>query len=171
MVVLSQSTMSGPVRAGKFAAGVDFDGICWEVSHCGPVPAKLTHMKAKPGIQFEMNSGLKRRQTGTIVAVRRFLLFVAATAGLAGFAQPVQRDPLAAATWTEHLNQDLLPFWSHPDALGSNGDFPAIRCDDGSGVNWHAPAVKPVATPGLHSGHETWWPNRARFTRTVSPFI
>jgi mannose/cellobiose epimerase-like protein (N-acyl-D-glucosamine 2-epimerase family) len=44
-----------------------------------------------------------------------------------------------SAAWMQHLQRDLLPFWSHPDALGTNGDFPAIRCDDGTAVNWQRP--------------------------------
>ncbi len=59
-----------------------------------------------------------------------------AALGVCGLAQ---QDPLASSTWFYHLNNELLPFWSHPDALGKNGDFPAIRCDDGSAVNWQKP--------------------------------
>jgi mannose/cellobiose epimerase-like protein (N-acyl-D-glucosamine 2-epimerase family) len=61
----------------------------------------------------------------------RFLLTLLITT-YAALAQP-------ANAWVDHLQRDLLPFWSHPDALGSNGDFPAIRCDDGTAVNWTRP--------------------------------
>jgi mannose/cellobiose epimerase-like protein (N-acyl-D-glucosamine 2-epimerase family) len=47
------------------------------------------------------------------------------------------QDPLlASSTWLDHLNNELMPFWSHPDALGVDGNFPAIRCDNGTAVDW-----------------------------------
>ncbi|NEO99738.1 MAG: hypothetical protein F6K58_13880 [Symploca sp. SIO2E9] len=33
--------------------------------------------------------------------------------------------------WIQHLNEDLLPFWTMPDALGEDGNFPTYRCNDG----------------------------------------
>ena len=34
--------------------------------------------------------------------------------------------------WLRHVRQDLLPFWSSPDALGTPpGNFPTFRCNDG----------------------------------------
>jgi mannose/cellobiose epimerase-like protein (N-acyl-D-glucosamine 2-epimerase family) len=37
------------------------------------------------------------------------------------------------ARWLEHLNNDLLPFWTTDTALGTPvGAFPSIRCDDRS---------------------------------------
>jgi mannose/cellobiose epimerase-like protein (N-acyl-D-glucosamine 2-epimerase family) len=34
--------------------------------------------------------------------------------------------------WIEHLNRDLKPFWTMPDALGDPvGNFPTFRCHDG----------------------------------------
>ena len=62
--------------------------------------------------------------------MRLSLLFL--VAGFCAFAQP-------ADAWLDHLKRDLLPFWSHADALGTKGDFPAIRCDDGTAVNWTRP--------------------------------
>lgn len=70
--------------------------------------------------------------------MHRLFLFATVVA-VCSCAQTAPLDPLAADTWVRHLNQELLPFWSHPDAIGSNGDFPAIRCDDGSAVNWQRP--------------------------------
>jgi mannose/cellobiose epimerase-like protein (N-acyl-D-glucosamine 2-epimerase family) len=61
------------------------------------------------------------------------------------FGQQQSQDPLAPTTWVDHLNNELLPFWSHPDALGRDGDFPAIRCDDGTAVNWQRPC-REIAT-------------------------
>ncbi|MEO0970601.1 MAG: hypothetical protein AAFX80_20310, partial [Cyanobacteria bacterium J06639_18] len=34
--------------------------------------------------------------------------------------------------WIQHLNEDLLPFWTESTALGTNGNFPTYRCNDGS---------------------------------------
>jgi len=35
--------------------------------------------------------------------------------------------------WLQHLEQDLLPFWATPTALGEPvGNFPTYRCNDGS---------------------------------------
>ena len=45
-------------------------------------------------------------------------------------AQPVVPP---GARWLEHLNIDLLPFWTTDTALGTPvGAFPSIRCDDRS---------------------------------------
>ncbi|MGA2273064.1 MAG: hypothetical protein ABSH00_05885 [Bryobacteraceae bacterium] len=44
------------------------------------------------------------------------------------------------ARWLEHLNNDLLPFWTIPPALGDPlGSFPSERCDDGSLLNYNNP--------------------------------
>ncbi|MBE9066616.1 AGE family epimerase/isomerase [Leptolyngbya cf. ectocarpi LEGE 11479] len=38
--------------------------------------------------------------------------------------------------WLDHVQQDLLPFWTSPTALGNPiGNFPSVRCDDGTLVN------------------------------------
>ena len=37
--------------------------------------------------------------------------------------------------WIEHLNKELLPFWTTPDATGVDGKFPTFRYRDGSVVN------------------------------------
>jgi hypothetical protein len=49
---------------------------------------------------------------------------------LPALAQPVAPT---GARWLEHLNTDLLPFWTTDTALGTPvGAFPSIRCDDRS---------------------------------------
>ncbi|MGG7567010.1 hypothetical protein ACQ5SO_12725 [Rhodovulum sp. DZ06] len=51
----------------------------------------------------------------------------------------------SAADWQDHVLNDLLPFWSVPDALGDPvGAFPSRRCDDGT----LAPAGAPCPTGG-----------------------
>ena len=41
--------------------------------------------------------------------------------------------------WREHVTADLLPFWTHADALGSPpGNFPTFRCNDGSAYRANA---------------------------------
>ena len=54
------------------------------------------------------------------------------------------QDPISslppASRWTDHLTQELLPFWGQPSALGVPlGSFPSVRCDDGSLVNRASP--------------------------------
>ena len=49
------------------------------------------------------------------------------------------------ARWLEHLNNDLLPFWTMPSALGNPlGSFPSTRCDDGSLLDFNKPCA-PIA--------------------------
>ncbi|MEM8793034.1 MAG: hypothetical protein AAGE80_15550 [Pseudomonadota bacterium] len=41
-------------------------------------------------------------------------------------------DVFSPDRWLRHVEEDLLPFWAHPDALGeSPGLFPSMRCNDG----------------------------------------
>ena len=47
--------------------------------------------------------------------------------------------------WLAHLNNDLLPFWTMPPALGNPlGAFPSTRCDDGSLLDFTNPCP-PIA--------------------------
>lgn len=47
--------------------------------------------------------------------------------------------------WLAHLNDDLLPFWTMPAALGDPlGSFPSTRCDDGSLLDFNNPCP-PIA--------------------------
>lgn len=47
---------------------------------------------------------------------------------------------VTAERWREHYLKDLLPYWLHPDALGSPiGNFPTFRCNDGSRFNRNRP--------------------------------
>lgn len=48
--------------------------------------------------------------------------------------------------WIEHLNEDLLPFWTESTALGKDGNFPTYRCNDGSLYNPNEPC-KELAEP------------------------
>lgn len=51
--------------------------------------------------------------------------------------------------WIQHLNEDLLPFWSVPDALGTPvGNFPTFRCNDGRAINPEAPCPEITNAPG-----------------------
>jgi mannose/cellobiose epimerase-like protein (N-acyl-D-glucosamine 2-epimerase family) len=55
---------------------------------------------------------------------------------------PVSAQPSVpvGARWLDHLNNDLLPFWTTETALGSPlGAFPSIRCDDRSLYNARKP--------------------------------
>jgi mannose/cellobiose epimerase-like protein (N-acyl-D-glucosamine 2-epimerase family) len=45
--------------------------------------------------------------------------------------------------WIQHLNDDLLPFWTMKEALGDpEGNFPTYRCNDGSLYNPAKPCVE-----------------------------
>ncbi len=45
--------------------------------------------------------------------------------------------------WLAHLNDELLPFWTTPEALGTPlGNFPTYRCNDGSLVNPADPCLE-----------------------------
>jgi uncharacterized protein (TIGR03437 family) len=77
-----------------------------------------------------------------MVSMRRALryLLVACVSALAlsrGFAQsadvPYIDSLPTGERWLTHLNNDLLPFWTMPAALGNPlGEFPSVRCDDGT---------------------------------------
>src|SRR3954468_20825648 len=88
---------------------------------------------------------------GTIMSVlSRIILAVVAAAMLAfggpapAAAQAMPAEPRVDVTellkalpgggrWMIHLNRDLLPFWTMPEALGNPvGNFPTYRCNDGS---------------------------------------
>lgn len=51
--------------------------------------------------------------------------------------------------WIQHLNEDLLPFWTLPDALGKpEGNFPTFRCNDGHAINPEAHCPEITNAPG-----------------------
>lgn len=48
-------------------------------------------------------------------------------------AEPAAADQPDPTRWLTHLNDDLLPFWTSPEAVGDpEGRFPGWRCADGS---------------------------------------
>ncbi len=62
---------------------------------------------------------------------------------------------LTQARWLQHLNEDLIPFWTTADAIGDPvGMYPSMRCNDGTAfdagspcpeiasVNWMTPDQK-----------------------------
>jgi mannose/cellobiose epimerase-like protein (N-acyl-D-glucosamine 2-epimerase family) len=64
--------------------------------------------------------------------MKRAITMLSLSATLAFPAWP--QESLAPGTrWLDHLNEELLPFWSTNTAFGSPfGAFPATRCDDGT---------------------------------------
>lgn len=55
----------------------------------------------------------------------------------------------AAESWVAHLTVDLAPFWTRPEALGSEpGAFPTFRCADGRAWDPQAPCPDLAAGPG-----------------------
>jgi len=60
-----------------------------------------------------------------------------------------------ANRWIDHLNQDLLPFWSHPEGLGDPlGNFSTFRYDNGKPVDPTVPLAEPYLT--LADKGQTW---------------
>lgn len=48
-----------------------------------------------------------------------------------------------AARWIAHLEDELMPFWMTPDALGEpTGNFPTFRCNDGTRYRAEAPCAE-----------------------------
>jgi mannose/cellobiose epimerase-like protein (N-acyl-D-glucosamine 2-epimerase family) len=69
--------------------------------------------------------------------------------------------------WVTHIEEDLLPYWTTPAALGNPiGNFPTFRANDGSVIDPRHP-VPEVAS--IAAG-ETWLLNRIgrQYTRTMS---
>jgi hypothetical protein len=79
-------------------------------------------------------------------------LFACALVALLSACAPatvIEREaPAAAATWVRHLERDLVPFWTHPAALGDPvGDFPTFRCHDGRAWDPAAPCSELAEAP------------------------
>lgn len=100
-------------------------------------------------------------------------LMVVACTGTATPTVPPSADALATPEaqahalptgeeWLTHFRQDLLPFWDQPSALGEPlGDFPSVRCDDGSLVDYDNPCPE--------IARNAWLMNeRRQFTVSVS---
>jgi mannose/cellobiose epimerase-like protein (N-acyl-D-glucosamine 2-epimerase family) len=67
-------------------------------------------------------------------------------------AEPAPADPVAllpdTERWRTHVTAELLPFWTHPDALGTPpGNFPTFRCNDGSAYRPAAPCPELARAP------------------------
>ena len=76
----------------------------------------------------------------------RLAIFLVAIAGFLSAQTPAYVSQLpTGADWAAHLKNDLMPFYSTPDALGNPiGEFPSTRCDDGSALNFKMPCA-PIA--------------------------
>ena len=69
--------------------------------------------------------------------------------------------------WVIHIEEDLLPYWTTPAALGNPiGNFPTFRANDGSVID---PKHPPSEVTSIAAG-ETWLLNRTgrQYTRTMS---
>ena len=78
--------------------------------------------------------------------MRRIAAFVFATLCFSSASSSAE-DTLTTDRWLRHMNDELLPFWSHPDAFGDPvGLFPTSRCNDGA-----LPAVGPECPDGKSS--------------------
>lgn len=67
----------------------------------------------------------------------------------------IAADIPTAQQWQDHVQQDLLPFWSVPDALGEPvGNFPSVRCNDGSLINLDNPCSEVQTDDWLMTGDQ-----------------
>ena len=65
-----------------------------------------------------------------------------------GATGPVPAGLPTAADWVAHLERDLIPFWTHPEALGRPvGAFPTFRCHDGRAWDPAAPCPELAEAP------------------------
>ncbi len=70
------------------------------------------------------------------------------------FVNPVVRLP-TAQRWLKHLQHDLLPFWILPTALGKPiGNFPSVRCNDGSLLDLNHPCPEIKDSPWLMTNRQ-----------------
>lgn len=59
--------------------------------------------------------------------------------------------------WVDHLENDLMPFWMSPDALGTPvGNFPTFRANNGSAIDPKNPPLEVDLIPDS----ETWIKNK-----------
>jgi mannose/cellobiose epimerase-like protein (N-acyl-D-glucosamine 2-epimerase family) len=50
--------------------------------------------------------------------------------------------------WRQHVTDDIMPFWTTPDALGTPiGNFPTFRCNDGTAFHADAPCPELAHPP------------------------
>jgi len=88
------------------------------------------------------------------------LVIAVALATCSGAPRPAPPPPpapaprLAAASlpslerWRRHLAEDLMPYWTTPDALGTPlGNFPTFRCADGSAYRAASPCPEAASAP------------------------
>ncbi|MDJ0839910.1 MAG: AGE family epimerase/isomerase [Acidobacteriota bacterium] len=71
--------------------------------------------------------------------------------------------------WREHISNDIMPYWMHVDARGKPpGDFPSIRCRDGSAYDPGNPCPDMATLPGwiAETTHLTFTRMQARQTYT-----
>ena len=88
------------------------------------------------------------------------MALVAGCAGCARPAPPVAAPPRIAAgqlpsldRWRQHVTDELLPFWTTPDALGTPvGNFPTFRCNDGTLPRRDAPCLELARPPRWMAG-------------------
>jgi hypothetical protein len=72
------------------------------------------------------------------------VLILTAVTAFSFASEPSSSSVLAPETWVRHLTNDIAPFWTSPDAMGSpRGNFPTLRKNDGT------PAVRTDRRPRM----------------------
>ena len=105
----------------------------------------------------ENNGVYVTHQRRSMKLVRRLILLAVLLPMIIGCGVKKGKDPglPEASRWIDHLNQDLLPFWSHPEGLGDPlGNFSTFRYDNGKPVDPLAPLLEPYLT--LANQGQTW---------------
>jgi len=82
--------------------------------------------------------------------VSTLALVLSAASPRGTLAHEAARDLPSGERWKEHLEKDLLPFWTVPDALGTpRGNFPTYRCNDGRLIDPERPCPEAQDPRGL----------------------
>ena len=95
-----------------------------------------------------------RNRTRLLGVGMGMVVAVAAAACSAKTAPPrvPQGDLPSLDRWRKHVTDELLPFWTMPDALGAPiGNFPTFRCNDGTLYRAEAPCPELAKAPGYIS--------------------
>ena len=89
-------------------------------------------------------------RTARAAWVPTLALVLSAASPRGTLAHEAARDLPSGERWKEHLEKDLLPFWTVPNALGTpRGNFPTYRCNDGRLIDPERPCPEARDPRGL----------------------
>jgi mannose/cellobiose epimerase-like protein (N-acyl-D-glucosamine 2-epimerase family) len=110
-------------------------------------------------LHFDYGRGMKRigwfAGVLVVIGVLGGPLACSAPAQTSAASVPAAPPRLAAsalpslARWQQHLTEELMPFWTTDDALGTPvGNFPTFRCNDGTAFRAETPCPELAQPPG-----------------------